>query len=666
MVGCADRPARTLSVASALLFPLVLVSPLYAQDSPPPPDRDLPFATHDYPGPRHRDVLIPAGTETGLPRVVTHDNRSTAGRVDDGVRIVELEVQRADWRIESDAGPGLRVAAIGEVGGVPMVPAPLIRAETGMRIRVILHNRLEAPLQVYGLYDRPEEVDDSTFTVPGSQTVEVEFEAGPVGTYIYSMWEGELPDFDDEEAFVPERDQMAGALIVDPVGGGGEDRILVMNIFGEPVAETVHPDGYLEALTINGRTWPYTDLLEMEVGTTERWRVINATGRNHPMHLHGFYFDVLSKGTTGADRIYSPEERRSVVTETMRFYSTMVMDFTPTRPGRWIFHCHLTFHVAAGIRLPGAREADPEHAESHMSGLVMGIDVAPGPTDLIARGEPVEVELYAKRYGGQTERRFGFDVSPGPPTASADDTPGPLLIFNQYQPADVTVHNELGEPTGVHWHGLELDAWADGVPNWTASDGRVSPAIQPGEAFTYRLSLMRPGTFMYHTHLNDLEQLSGGLYGPLIVLPPGETFDPEHDHPRIFAWRAIRPGGLTDFELNGRNELDDAVTRVGETHRFRLMNIGLANAVQGRVFRDGEPVPIRLLAKDGADLPASQQIEAMASHRIFVGETSDFLWTPTEPGEYMVWIGIGPPHESPGSAQRWTVLAGSPETAGGN
>lgn len=92
-------------------------------------------------------------------------------------------------------------------------------------------------------------------------------------------------------------------------------------------------------------------------------------------------------------------------------------------------------------------------------------------------------------------------------------------------------------PTGIHWQGLELDGWADGVPGWSASDGMVSPVIDPGDSFTYKLSSMRPGTFIYHSHLDDISQLTGGLYGALIVLGEGEEFDPELDHLAI-SWLA--------------------------------------------------------------------------------------------------------------------------------
>ena len=45
-------------------------------------------------------------------------------------------------------------------------------------------------------------------------------------------------------------------------------------------------------------------------------------------------------------------------------------------------------------------------------------------------------------------------------------------------------------------------------------------AIQRG--IVAHLTLKRAGTFIYHTHLNDLYQISTGLYGPIIVLEPGQ------------------------------------------------------------------------------------------------------------------------------------------------
>ena len=113
------------------------------------------------------------------------------------------------------------------------------------------------------------------------------------------------------------------------------------------------------------------------------------------MHLHGFFYEVFSRGTLLKDTVYKPENRRTVVTEFMLRRSTMVMEWVPTRPGNWIFHCHLSFHVAPDIRLPRAPEARDEHHAVHMAGLVVGIP------DLIAVEQLQEVGLSGIEAPGQ-------------------------------------------------------------------------------------------------------------------------------------------------------------------------------------------------------------------------------------------------------------------------
>jgi FtsP/CotA-like multicopper oxidase with cupredoxin domain len=603
--------------AAAATLTVLLVAPLLAQE-----------------GPEH---LIRPGTPSGLPRVRPNDNTVPAGALRDGVREMALEVVRADWRVETPDGPGLRVAAMREVGGSPVIPAPLIRVEAGTRVRVSVRNTLEETVTVFGFHTRPVAGDSRGLEVQPSATRTVEFDPGEPGTYIYWVREGPAPDPEADD--VAEREQLAGALVVDPVGGSPADRILVINIFSEPVPDSVAESGWLEALTINGLSWPFTERMIFEVGDSARWRVVNASDRNHPMHLHGFFYRVLSRGTATADTLYAPEDRRLVVTEPMLGMTTMLMDWSPTRPGRWLFHCHLSFHVTPDIRLPGA--ARDEYGMVHMAGLAVGIEVEPGPSDLVMHRDVGGLDLYANQYGDTQGHRYGFTTDPAARPDSLTDVPGPPLVFHQYDAVDVTVHNRMTVPTGVHWHGLELDAWSDGVPGWSRSDGRVSPVIEPGDSFTYRLSLMRPGTFIYHSHLNDIDQLTGGLYGPLIVLPEGESFDPTTDHIRTFGWSHPDAQAIHDLELNGRRVQPIGVARVGERHRFRVINIAPAGMITAVLLKDGEIVPITLHAKDGADLPPHQRIPVLRLPRLGAGETADFTWTPAEPGSYELHIGYG-------------------------
>jgi FtsP/CotA-like multicopper oxidase with cupredoxin domain len=587
--------------------------------------------------------------------VEANANTRPAGAQRDGVREISLEVVRADWRMETSHSPGLRVAAVAEEGGTPMIPAPLIRVDEGTLLRVSVRNGLDdETITVFGLHTRPSD-DEPSFELAPGEARTVEFSAGEPGTYLYRIREGAVAEEGPNGFPLYERDLLAGAFVVDPPGEVSADRIMVINIYGQTVVDEDGEEEYLEGLAINGLSWPYTERMKLDVGRTERWRVVNASQRFHPMHLHGFFYSVLSRGDVTGDTIYAPRSHRSVVTEPMRGLTTMLMEWTPSREGRWLFHCHLSCHVSAAVRLTGAVEADPEHAHSHMAGLAMGIEVAPGPTDLVSEGPVVEMDLFVKQYGEEAGFRYGFTRDPTFEPDSLTEAPGPVLVFNQYQAADVTVQNTMSVPTGVHWHGLELDAWADGVPMWSASAGRMSPVIEPGESFTYRLSMMRPGTFIYHSHLNDIDQLSGGLYGALLVLPQGETLDPRTDHVKIWGWNDPRPKGPASFDLNGRRAQPDAEAVVGETHRFRVIHIAPAGRLTAWLTKDGQVVPITLHAKDGADLPLHQQVPVDALPALGVGETADFTWTPSEPGVYELRIGFGEGLHFP---QRWVVTTG--------
>ncbi|MBT8401445.1 MAG: multicopper oxidase domain-containing protein [Rhodothermia bacterium] len=593
--------------------------------------------------------LIQAGTTSDYPLVAPNDNRDPAGILAGDTLELSLEIHLADWRPETPDGPGLIVAAVAEAGGTPMIPAPLIRATEGTVIRASVTNSLaDSALTVFGFHEHPSQRSDSLVVLPG-ETKEVLFDPGAAGTYLYRM---RIGDYEPSRFIDPERDQLVGAMIVDPPGGSSPDRVLVMNVWSSVVDSAVVGTDYIEGLTINGKSWPYTVRERPQVGDTLRWRVINGTGRNHPMHLHGFYYHVTSRGDLLSDEIYAPEDRRLVVTETMRGHTTMAMEWVPTRPGRWLFHCHLSFHVSPDIRLPGA--TDPHgHGRSHMAGLVIGIEVQEGPTDLIERFDPREITLYANEYPADTLHEYGFDLKEvSDVSLERAIVPGPVLVMKQHEPTYVTVVNNLPVPTGVHWHGLELDAWADGVPGWSASDGRVSPEIPPGGKFEYKLSLMRPGTFIYHSHLDDVHQLTAGLYGAIIVLPDGETYDPDKDHLAIVGWRTTDPQSMSDVELNGADEHPTKSAVVGEEHRIRIINIAPAGNIFASMMKDSVAVPLIAIAKDGADLPRNQQVAFERTPKLFVGEAADFRFTPQEAGTYELFVGYSP---RSGWRQKWVV-----------
>ena len=147
------------------------------------------------------------------------------------------------------------------------------------------------------------------------------------------------------------------------------------------------------------------------------------------------------------------------------------------------------------------------------------------------------------------------------------------------------------------------------------------------------VALPRAGTFIYHTHMNDIEQLTAGLYGALIVLEPGQRLDPITDHLFIFGNDGSKLP--VQFLLNGDSTPPPLVLRAGVAHRLRLINIGINRLLRFTITRDSVPVHWAPIAKDGADLPPARTTPRAAVARVDVGETYDFRWQPA-PGTYLL------------------------------
>jgi hypothetical protein len=148
---------------------------------------------------------------------------------------------------------------------------------------------------------------------------------------------------------------------------------------------------------INGRSWPNTERLAYTVGDTVRWRVINASGDLHPMHLHGFYFLLDARGDETADTTYAQADRERAVTELVRLGGTMRITWVPDRDGNWAFHCHIPEHIEPRSSLGTLPLRMPTHSGNHatqaMGGLVLGLHVSPRPgqPSTADRGAPVAI-----------------------------------------------------------------------------------------------------------------------------------------------------------------------------------------------------------------------------------------------------------------------------------
>ncbi len=205
---------------------------------------------------------------------------------------------------------------------------------------------------------------------------------------------------------------------------------------------------------------------------------------------------------------------------------------------------------------------------------------------------------------GRTVRGYGFN----------GQVPGPVLEARQGVPLEIAFTNRLPEPTVIHWHGLRIPAAMDGTEV-------VQRLVQPGETFTYRFTPPDAGTFWYHPHHNETEQLEKGLYGALIVRGAEE---PALDGEQVLVFDDLRVdkrgqiakfGGMMDRHngregnvrlINGTAEPEFAIA-AGQIERWRIVNASSARYV--RLSLGG--LPFRIIGTDGGLIEAPVTAEEM-------------------------------------------------------
>jgi len=575
-------------------------------------------------------------------RAVINDNRRAAGTLRDGVLTVRLEARETEWHLEADSSRGVNVRAFAVEGGPPLVPGPLLRVPQGTEIHAFIHNTLIGKrLLLHGLNTRGINIGD-TIAVAAGETREVQFTAARIGTYFY--WGA------TNGAAINGRDgvdtQLSGAFIVDPPDAPPpHDRVFVIAGWSGRVLAGGDSVGTFR-FTINGKSWPNTERLTYDVGDSVRIRVINTGVAPHPMHLHGFYFNVDSRGAEQADSIYGTSSSPHLVnTERLPSGRTFALTWVPTRAGNWLFHCHEPAHIATpNVELDGSppmRDADMHGTDmlAMMSGPVIGITVRER-ADRKAAIEPEprrRLRLVAHEESGGTtsEPAFAYALESGNGLGVSPGASAPTIVLQRGVPVAITVVNHLREATSVHWHGIELDSYYDGVAGFSGHEAHLAPEIAPNDSFVARFTPPRSGTFMYHPHVGELRQQQAGLGGALIVVDSLDGYDATTDIALLVTTprTAIEDKNAVVY-LNGTSKPPQRELHVGTTYRLRLLNLhNNRGAMIMRLVRDSTVLAWTPVAKDGMDLPADQRIARAAAQQMSAGETYDFAFTPAVSGD---------------------------------
>jgi FtsP/CotA-like multicopper oxidase with cupredoxin domain len=279
----------------------------------------------------------------------------------------------------------------------------------------------------------------------------------------------------------------------------------------------------------------------------------------------------------------------------------------------------------------GAANSDAaHHVEHHMGGLMLLTYVEPrGPYPVQGPAErrfrlviesTADSQVMMRRYGYRLDDD-AHPAVPGEPGAS------PLLVFQRNQPTDVVIVNTTPDASSIHWHGIEIDSYSDGVVGVGGYAHMPTPPIMPGDSFIARVTVPRSGTFMYHTHMSDINQQGKGLSGPIAVVDDLTAYDASRE--RIYlvhTFLNLATQGL-DVHLNHQASPPPDTLVAGQTYRLRMMNITIEKP--GLLIQFvGDAVGARWVpvAKDGFDYPPARRRAGPARVPLSIGETTDVMW----------------------------------------
>jgi FtsP/CotA-like multicopper oxidase with cupredoxin domain len=262
-------------------------------------------------------VAVAAQAQSGGGQDLGDGTKLAEWRLVDGVKEFPLTIAPLPWETK----PGVVKQGYAING---LIPGPVIRVNEGDRVRFVVKNELpeETSLHWHGM-DLPNDQDGVPLLTqpliePG-QTYLYEWTAISTGSHWYhSHMHG------DQES----RGVYGSLEIVPKLGDIPYDRDYRVMI----------GDGAL-GFVLNGKSFPATAALRARVGERVRFRIIG-TGPEmiHPMHLHGGFFEVVAQD---GKRLPFPQRMDTLLVGVGQTFDII---FTPTKPGKWMLHCHIFSH----------------------------------------------------------------------------------------------------------------------------------------------------------------------------------------------------------------------------------------------------------------------------------------------------------------------------------
>ncbi len=297
-------------------------------------------------------------------------------------RRFDLTVKEADWELL----PGVVTRAVTFNG---TVPGPTIRVTEGDTVEIAVTNALNEPTSIHwhGLHIPNDQDGVGGVTQPmieSGETFNYRFIAPHAGTFMYHAHGTSSREQIDRGLYAP--------FIIDPAGGDAiaADKEVTLTIGNWMVgdgagdmpgmdmgADTSMSMEY-DYFTINGKSFPATEAIEVEEGQLVRLRFLNPSQTIHPMHLHGMDMAIVAKD---GEPLAEPQRINTLDLGQGETYDVVIL---ADNPGTWLLHCHDLHHASNAGQEPG--------------GLIVAITVKPKdgtgsqpPSAAPASGAPSEV-----------------------------------------------------------------------------------------------------------------------------------------------------------------------------------------------------------------------------------------------------------------------------------
>jgi plastocyanin len=262
----------------------------------------------------------------------TGNNELAYTMSDDGYKVFSLVAKIIPWEVE----PGKIVDGWSYNG---MIPGPIMHANVGDKIRIVLKNELpeSTSLHLHGV-----RVPNAMDGVDPYTQKPIE----PGATFNYE-WTAQEPSVgmyhSHHNAQVQVPNGLAGAILIGDwkatamaaAGGRTHD---TNNVAEQEVVMVLNDSGTI-GLSLNGKSFPATSPYSLAIGESMVVHYYNEGNMTHPMHLHQPSGLVVAKdgivleSPFWADTLnVAPGERWTVV-------------YTPKDAGVWAWHCHILTHA---------------------------------------------------------------------------------------------------------------------------------------------------------------------------------------------------------------------------------------------------------------------------------------------------------------------------------